>query len=65
MCNRYFDEAIETASREKLREIQSERLIKTVKRCYEKVPFYKQKRLVFFKDVSKAAVCYGARKAGG
>lgn len=43
MCNRYFDEAIETASREKLREIQSERLIKTVKRCYEKVPFYKQK----------------------
>lgn len=43
MCNKYFDEAIETASREKLREIQSERLKKTVKRCYENVPFYKQK----------------------
>lgn len=43
MCNKYFDEAIETASPERLKEIQSERLRQTVKRCYEKVPFYRQK----------------------
>ena len=39
---RYYSEA-ETASREQLREKQSERLIATVKRCYENVPFYKAK----------------------
>ena len=30
-------------SREKMRELQSERLIATVKRCYENVPFYRKK----------------------
>ncbi len=37
----YFSEKIECASREEIRAIQSERLINTVKRCYENVPFYK------------------------
>ena len=31
----------ETISLEKLRGLQSERLLKTIKRNYEKVPFYK------------------------
>ena len=35
--------AIECMSREDMRKLQSERLIKTVKTCYEKVPFYKKK----------------------
>ena len=39
----YFEKEIECASREKLREIQSEKLRATVKRCYENVPFYKKK----------------------
>jgi phenylacetate-CoA ligase len=30
-------------SREKMRALQTERLIATVKRCYENVPFYKKK----------------------
>ena len=30
-------------SREDMRKLQSERLVATVKRCYEKVPFYKRK----------------------
>ncbi len=34
---------IECMSREDMRKLQSERLIKTVKTCYEKVPFYKKK----------------------
>lgn len=38
----YFDPEIECASRDRLREIQSERLCSMVKRCYEKVPFYKK-----------------------
>lgn len=37
----YFSEKIECASREEIRAIQSERLIDTVKRCYENVAFYK------------------------
>ncbi len=37
----YFNESIECASRDEIRAIQSERLIDTVKRCYENVPFYK------------------------
>lgn len=41
--DRYYQKDIETASREKLGEIQSERLIKAVKSCYENVPFYKRK----------------------
>ena len=35
--------AIECMDRESMRKLQSERLIKTVKTCYEKVPFYKKK----------------------
>jgi phenylacetate-CoA ligase len=38
----YFNPEIETASREKLRAIQLERLIKTVNYAYEKSPFYKK-----------------------
>lgn len=34
---------IECMSREEMRKLQSERLIKVVKTCYEKVPFYKKK----------------------
>ncbi|MCF0175671.1 MAG: phenylacetate--CoA ligase [Bacteroidales bacterium] len=34
---------IECMPREEMRKLQSERLIKTVKTCYEKVPFYKRK----------------------
>ncbi len=43
MSTKYYDEAIETASTEKLRELQNERLVQTVKRCYENVPFYRKK----------------------
>lgn len=39
----YFSESIETASRERLAEIQSERLVKTVKRVYDNVPAYRKK----------------------
>ena len=34
---------MECMSREDMRRLQSERLIETVKRCYENVPFYKKK----------------------
>lgn len=34
---------MECMDRESMRKLQSERLINTVKRCYENVPFYKQK----------------------
>ena len=39
----YWDKEIELADREKLREIQTERLIKMVERVYHKVPFYREK----------------------
>ena len=39
----YFEPEIECASRETLHQIQSQRLVKMVKRCYEHVPFYKKK----------------------
>ena len=39
----YFEPEIECASRETLRQIQSQRLVKMVKHCYEHVPFYKKK----------------------
>ena len=35
--------AIECMSREEMRKLQTERLKKTVKTCYEKVPFYRKK----------------------
>ena len=34
---------MECMGREEMRALQSERLRKTVKTCYEKVPFYKRK----------------------
>ncbi|MBR2413775.1 MAG: phenylacetate--CoA ligase [Clostridia bacterium] len=40
---KYWQEEIETASRETLDSLQSERLIATVKRVYEKVPMYRQR----------------------
>ena len=40
---KYFSPEIEIASRDSLHAIQSARLIKTVKRCYENIPFYKAK----------------------
>lgn len=39
----YFNEKIETASREELEKIQSERLVNTVKRVYDNVPAYRKK----------------------
>lgn len=43
IIDRYYQKEIETAPTEKLREIQSKRLAKTVKLCYDNVPFYKEK----------------------
>lgn len=43
MSRKYYQEEIETASREQLHKIQSERLCEMVKRCYENVPHYKAK----------------------
>lgn len=43
MADNYFNENIECAPREVLHWIQSQRLKKMVKSCYENVPFYKKK----------------------
>ena len=43
MADKCFQPEIETAQRNYLRALQSERLVKMVYRCYEKVPFYKKK----------------------
>lgn len=40
---RYFNKEIETASREKMKSLQDERLVKTVKRVYENVEYYRKK----------------------
>ena len=40
---KYYQPEIETASRETMKALQSERLVNTVKRVYENVPFYRQK----------------------
>ena len=40
---KYFNEKIETASREELESLQSERLLNTVKRVYDNVPAYRKK----------------------
>lgn len=40
---KYFTPEIETASRNYLRAIQSQRLVKMVENCYNNVPFYKKK----------------------
>ena len=39
----YYQPQIETASRETIVALQNERLVKTVKRVYENVPFYREK----------------------
>ena len=39
---RYFDEAIETASREEIRKIQSKGLTEAVKRVWDNVPYYRK-----------------------
>lgn len=43
MQEQYFSESIETASREDMTALQSERLADTFKRAYENVPFYRQR----------------------
>ena len=43
MAERYYQPKIETASRETIEAMQSERLVATVKRVYENVPFYAEK----------------------
>ncbi|MBR6779678.1 MAG: phenylacetate--CoA ligase, partial [Clostridia bacterium] len=43
MKKQYWQEEIETASREELSKIQSERLVATVKRVYENVPMYRER----------------------
>ena len=40
---RYYQEEIECASLEKIKEIQSEKLIKQVKHVWENVPYYRKK----------------------
>ena len=39
----YYQQEIECASREQIRAWQDERLVKTVKRVYENVAFYRKK----------------------
>ena len=39
----YYQPEIETASREEIEKLQSERLVKAVKRVYEKVPIYRER----------------------
>lgn len=41
--SKYYQEGIETASREQIKQWQSERLVKTVKRVYENVEYYRNK----------------------
>lgn len=41
--NMYWNEEIECMGKEQMRELQSKRLIDTVKRVYENVPFYRKK----------------------
>lgn len=43
MANRYYEEKIECAPREVLRELQSKRLVEMVERCYSNVPLYKKR----------------------
>jgi phenylacetate-CoA ligase len=39
----YYEKELETLSQEKLRDLQEERLRKTVRRCYEKIPMYRRR----------------------
>ena len=40
---KYYQEAIECASREEIRAIQSERLVKQVRHVWDNVPYYRKK----------------------
>ena len=51
---RYYQPEIECASREQIRAWQNERLIPTVKRVYENVPYYR--RLMEEKNVTPADI---------
>ena len=42
---RYYQPEIETASRDTIVALQNERLVKTVRRVYENVPFYREKMI--------------------
>ncbi len=42
---RYYQQEIECASREKIRELQDERLVKQVKHVWDNVPYYRKKML--------------------
>ncbi len=41
---RYYQEEIECASLEKIKEIQSEKLVKQVKHVWEDVPYYRKQK---------------------
>ncbi len=41
--SQYYEPQFECASRDEMRAIQSKRLVEMVQRCYEKVPFYRNK----------------------
>ena len=43
MAERYWQKEIETASREEIKKIQDERLVKTIKHVYENVEMYRQR----------------------
>ena len=43
MNNKYYQEEIETMSREDMRKLQSERLVKQVKHVWDNVPYYRKK----------------------
>ena len=43
IINMILNRAMECMDRESMRKLQTERLVKTVKTCYEKVPFYRRK----------------------
>jgi phenylacetate-CoA ligase len=41
MSQNYYQKEIETMSREEMKKLQSEKLVKQVKHVYENVPYYK------------------------
>ena len=43
MAERYWQKEIETASREEIKAIQDERLVKTIKHVYENVEMYRNR----------------------
>ena len=43
MAEHYFQKEIETAPVEEIKKIQSEKLVKQVRRVYDNVPYYRKK----------------------